>query len=122
MSKVDLTVFQELADEYGISVEKVVLELAEGDLCDLFWPEEYTIYEEACKFRSIKCDEYGYEHLQQEGGGEGGAEYCWGVFRLKGVVYKAEWSYYSYHGYEYDEIADTLRIVKPVEKTITVWE
>lgn len=122
MSNVDLTVFQELADEYGISVEQVVLELANDDLDDLFWPEEYATYEEGRKFRSIKIDEYGYEHLQQEGGGEGGAEYCWGVFRLKGIVYKAEWSYYSYRGYEYYGITDTLREVKPVEKTITVWE
>ena len=67
MSKVDLTVFQELADEYGMDVERVVLELANGDLEELFWPEEYTTYEEASKFRDTKCDEYEYEHLQQEG-------------------------------------------------------
>lgn len=67
-------------------------------------------------------DKYGYEHLEQEGGGEGGSEYCYGVFKLGGKIYKAEYSYYSYNGHEYDGIYDTLKEVKPVQKTITVYE
>ncbi len=63
----------------------------------------------------------GYDHLDQEGGGEGGSEYCYGVFRLGDKIYKAEYSYYSYHGCEYDGIADTLREVEPKQKTITVY-
>lgn len=63
-----------------------------------------------------------YKHLQQEGGGEGGSEYCYGVFEFDGKVYKAEWSYYSHMGCEYDDIVDTLREVKPAKKTITVYE
>jgi hypothetical protein len=38
----------------------------------------------------------GYEHLEKEGGGEGGAEHCYGVFRLKDKIYKTEYSYYSH--------------------------
>ena len=68
-----------------------------------------------------KKDEWGYEHLQQEGGGEGGSEYCYGVFRLGDKIYKAEYSYYSYNGHEYDGIYHTLKEVKPVQKTITVY-
>lgn len=67
-------------------------------------------------------EEWGYEHLEQEGGGEGGSEYCYGVFKLKGKIYKAEYSYYSYNGHEYDGISYTLKEVKPVEKTIVVYE
>lgn len=54
--------------------------------------------------------------------GEGGSEYCYGVFKLDDKIYKAEYSYYSYHGNEYDDIAYSLREVRPVEKTITVYE
>ena len=68
--------------------------------------------------KSIKS----FEHLQQEGGGEGGSEYCYGVFKLNGVIYKAEYSYYSHYGCDYDDIVSTLRVVNPVEKTITVYE
>ena len=70
-----------------------------------------------------KISEYlNYEHLQQEGGGEGGAESCHGVFKLGDKIYKAEYSYYSHAGHEYDHILDTIQEVKPVQKTITVYE
>jgi hypothetical protein len=67
-------------------------------------------------------DDYGFEHMEQEGGGEGGSEYCWAVFRFKNKVYKTEYSYYSYDGHYYDEILDTLREVFPTQKMVTVYE
>lgn len=67
-------------------------------------------------------NELGYEHLHEEGGGEGGAEDCEGVFRLGDTIYKAYYTYYSHDGYDYSYIQHTLREVKPVEKTITVYE
>lgn len=69
-----------------------------------------------------KKEEWCYEHLEQEGGGKGGSEYCYGVFRLGGKIYKAEYSYYSYNGHEYDGISATLKEVTPVKKTIIVYE
>lgn len=107
-SKVDLSVFEELAEVGDTNVSYLVYNLAAGDL-DFETPDNFE-------------EEYGYEHIEQDGGGEGGGEYCYGIFRLKGKTYKAEYSYYSYHGHDYDSILSTLKEVKPVEKTITVWE
>lgn len=67
-------------------------------------------------------EEFQYEHLDTEGGGEGGAEYCHGVFKLNDKIFMAEYGYYSHYGHKYDGIKDTLREVHPVEKTITVYE
>lgn len=111
MSEVDLKVFQDIVDETNLSskyksdLDEIVYLMCENDF-------------NADNLESVKS----FNHLDQEGGGEGGAEYCYGVFELNGVIYKAEYSYYSYHGAEYDGITHTLRVCKPVEKTITVYE
>lgn len=107
MSKVDLTIFEELSEEVECELNEFVYHLANG--CYDNNNNEYL-------------ESSGYEYLDGESSGEGGAEYCYGVFRLKGIVYKAEYSYYSYEGHNYDGIVHTLKIVKPVEKTIIVWE
>ena len=86
------------------SPEELVYLMCEGDIN----------YEDRCTLR--------YKHLEQEGGGEGGAEYCYGVFKLGDTIYKAEYTYYSHNGHEYSYILDTVREVKPVQKTITVYE
>lgn len=62
----------------------------------------------------------GYEHLQHEGGGEGGAQDVEGVWSINGTFYKFCYSYYSYHGYDYD--FGSLFTVTPRQKTITVYE
>jgi hypothetical protein len=82
---------------------------------------EWDAYVAARKAK-IKEVVQGYEHLEQEGGGEGGGEHCYGVFKLRGKIYLAEYSYYSHNGHEYDCIASTLKEVAPVQKTITVYE
>lgn len=105
MSNVDLSVFDEVADLES-SLSQVILGMCEGNY----------------DYPSSPFKEFGYEHLAQEGGGEGGSEDCYGVFKFKGKVYRAEYNYYSYNGYEYDNIVETLREVKPVEKTVVVYE
>lgn len=60
--------------------------------------------------------------VELEGGGEGEGEYCYGVIKIGDTYLKAEWSYYSYNGCEYDSIFDTLKVVTPKQKTITVYE
>lgn len=89
------------------------------ELTDKRKEERNTTYQQ---FINTNKDKYDYEWIEQDGGGEGGSEYCYGVFKLEGKFYKAEYSYYSYKGHDYDGISDTLVEVKPVEKTITVFE
>ena len=64
----------------------------------------------------------GFKHITQDGGGEGGTEYCYSIFSWKDVTYKMEYSYYSYHGCDFDGAIDTIREVRPAEETITVWK
>ena len=147
MSQVDLSVFEEMNEimstDYSYSgrydLNTFVYALCEGEVFvsdeesgiirpdkgdrewhDPAYQSELDIYWDAKK--KYLNDVIGYTHLEQEGGGEGGSEYCYGVFELKGKIYKAEYQYYSHHGHEYDSILDTLQEVKPVEKTITVYE
>lgn len=60
------------------------------------------------------------EFIEQEGGGEGGAEDCHSVIKVDGVFYKVTYSYYSHHGFSTD-YAEVF-VVTPKEKTITVYE
>jgi hypothetical protein len=64
----------------------------------------------------------GYTHIICEGGGEGEGEYCYGVIKIDNTYLKAEWSYYSHEGCDYDYIINTLKVVTPKTKTITVYE
>lgn len=85
---------------------------------DAYWAEKNEIQEPVSKiFNSPN-----YEHIMQEGGGEGGAEHCYGVFKLDGKYYSACWSYYSYNGYEEAGAFNSLREVQPRTQTITVYE
>lgn len=87
-------------------------------------PEQlvYLMCEGDIEYYKDLCNQLQYKHLEQEGGGEGGAEYCYGVFKLGDTIYKAEYQYYSHDGHEYYDILDTIQEVKPVQKTITVYE
>lgn len=148
MSKVDLKMFEELAESLGYtSTECFVYDCCENDLalgrdyeftnkCPLYplsrtdkdeYNRQYELYRKELNtlyqdYVDNIQEQLGYKPLDQEGGGEGGAEYCYGVFELKGKVYRAEYSYYSHHGHDFDDILETLKEVKPVQKTITVWE
>ncbi len=63
-----------------------------------------------------------YEHLQQEGGGEGGAEDCYGVFKIKDKTFKAYYQYRSHEGHDYSDIEYSVRFVTPKLKQVTVYE
>ena len=125
-NKIDLTVFEELKTALGTEEDLDTLVFA---LCtdyvsdyidDIFQDLDYN--DIVIETNKILLDSFGYEHIQQEGGGEGGAESCNGVFKLRDKIYKAEYRYYSYHGHEYEDIIDTLKEVKPIERTVTFYE
>lgn len=50
---------------------------------------------------------------------DGWSEDIWVVFDIQGKLYRATGTYTSYSGDDWD---DNLKLVKPVEKTITVFE
>lgn len=134
--QVDLKVFEEFSEAIGFTenlselVYKMCQDFEDIDDCtDIEWPDYDTYggnrenYWRAIKVAREAFDkkvaEAGYKYLD---GDTSGGEYCYGVFELKGVTYKAEYAYYSHQGHEYSSIEDTLRVVTPVQKTITVWE
>lgn len=98
-----------VSEEAETSMAALLYLMAEGDVCFNGDAENMLA-------------ELGYEHIHQEGGGEGGSEYCEGVFKLDDKLYEVNYSYYSHNGCEYDYIEDTIREVKPVVKTVTVYE
>ena len=59
------------------------------------------------------------EILEQHGG-EGEGSYAYTLLSLDGVLYKIEYNYYSYNGYDYDYI--TAKTVTKKTKTIEVYE
>lgn len=137
--QVDLKVFEEFSEAIGFTADlselvyKMCQDFASFSACtDIEWPD-YDTYGDnrEAYWRAIeavreafykKVAEVGYKYLDGDTSGEGGEEYCYGVFELKGVTYKAEYAYYSHQGHEYSSIEDTLRVVTPVQKIITVWE
>lgn len=138
---VDTTIFEEFKEKLsdGESLEDFIGMLAEGDLCishdvpypvkggraykDESYQKELSVYRDEVKaYEDFILAPFGYEHLDQDGGGEGGSEYCYGVFKFMGKIYKAEYSYYSHEGNDCSNILDSLREVTLVEKTITVYE
>lgn len=66
--------------------------------------------------------EFDHEIMDEDGGYEGGGEYCYSVIRLGDKFFKAEWNYYSYDGCDFDYIEDTITEVTPSQKTVTVYE
>ncbi len=59
----------------------------------------------------------GVKLVDQDGGGEGGSEYCYSIFEKDGRFFKTEYSYYSYHGY--DNYGDYFVEVYPKQVTVT---
>lgn len=127
----DTTVFEELYEKYGqgCGICSFVGLMFEGDFdyfdFDKLLGKSYSDFEDYKGWSEAKDDaleELGIEHLDQEGGGEGGSEYCCGVLRIGNTIYKAEWSYYSHHGMDYDYIMSAIKEVTPKTKTITVYE
>lgn len=147
MSNVDMMEFEKAAEEYGYEddLEFMVWRMCEGGVLPHVseskiggYPErngrswddpsyqeerdEYTIKHKTMSEAMREKATFQYEHIEQEGGGEGGAEYCYGIFKLNDKYYRAEYRYYSYEGHDYEGILNTLQEVKPVTKTVTVYE
>jgi hypothetical protein len=85
---------------------------------DPYWDEEYD--EQFNKFTEF-LDELGFKIVHQEGGGEGGGEYCEVVIELEGKTYKLNYEYRSYEGYTIDDIWN-WDLVTAKQKMITVYE
>lgn len=95
-----------LVDDY--KSQRIVLRLATNN-CD-------------CDISESIINHRSYEFIEMEGGGEGDGEHVYGVFKIDGTYFRTDWSYYSYDGYDTCFIIENLKIVKPVQKTITVYE
>lgn len=104
MSDVDISIFENIASKHEEEV---------GTLIFLMCMGEYDDYDDGT---------VNYEFIKREGGGEGGSEDCYGVFKLNDQIYRAEFSYYSYDGFNYYGIENTLRKVKPKVIEVTVYE
>jgi hypothetical protein len=78
-------------------------------------------YADADKFWQEVKKSVGLEIVQSKDGGEGEGEYCYSVIKLDGKFFKAEWPYYSYGGWYFDDIQYTIQEVLPYEETVTVY-
>lgn len=96
-------------------IYNVFYENHDAEHTTLGWNEVGKLFEETLA-------EFDFELLDGKYGSEGEGEHCYSVIKVKDKYFRAYWSYYSYHGCEYDYIEDTLEEVKPVEKTIIVYE
>lgn len=121
MSKVDMSVFEELFAALGVeSSARVYYELF--DAKDSRWSDELSSGKETPEevesiLKTFDCE----RKIEGEYGGEGEGEHCFGIIKLKGNYYRASWSYYSYNGCEYSYIEDTIEEVEPFEQTVTMY-
>lgn len=125
-TKTDLSVFEEMyveMAEHNMDRSQFFHELFSGDLDELGIDYDSNLsWSVMRKQQEETLESYEYEHIKSKGGGEGEGEYCYGVIKFKDKYYKAEWTYYSYHGCEYSGIEATIVEVLPKQKTITVYE
>lgn len=121
-------ILKTLGDKRHMSVDMTIFEDVLADEQTELEDEEYysrdlnTLVYQMCTGYAYIPEKFGYELLDSKPGMEGGGEHCHGVFKLDDKIYKAEYYYYSYNGDDFDYITNTLKEVKPVQKTITVYE
>ena len=127
MSKVDTSVFKDLMvllNTSKLGESEFFYELFDGNYDQLGYVDskDYKVARnnQDALFATAKED-FGYEHIESDGGGEGEGEYCYGIIKFQDKYYQAEWSYYSYQGCETDYIVDTIKEVVPKEVTKTVY-
>ena len=65
-------------------------------------------------------DEVGIEHIESEGGGEGGSEDVYTVLKIDDIFYRIDYNYYSFEGYSFD--CAEVKIVTPKKKAVIVYE
>lgn len=75
-------------------------------------------------YGDLEDDRYTYEgkfvNIVEHKGGEGQGEHAHVVIKIGDTFYRADYSYYSYDGFNYDD--SEFRKVEKKEKTITVYE
>ncbi|MNK14408.1 hypothetical protein D3C87_325310 [compost metagenome] len=81
--------------------------------------KDYHFYE-FLKYGSGRYDTDRVVFITKEGGGEGGTEDVFSVINVDGVLYRVNYSYRSYDGYEFDYAE--VSIVKPVDRMVTFYE
>lgn len=118
--------------KYVMSFDEFCKKVVCGVRRTRWMPEEGSPLDDKCEFLSgFEEGDYLYKetedsdpipikHIEQEGGGEGGGEYCYAVIQVGEKFYKIEYSYYSYSGYDYD-YADVLEAV-PTQRMVTFYE
>lgn len=103
---------EELGVEDAYELKEILVDgsefLNDGD-------DAYSLFDKYIK------EELGFEHIEQDGGGERGGEYCFSVIKLQGEFYKLEYSYYSHDGFDIDDIWDWKEANK-VDRTVTFYE
>lgn len=82
-------------------------------LCDGSWEDELSFVDEDGSKLPV-------EFIEQDGGGEGGTEYCETILKVGDNFVKITYRYYSHHGYEFD--GATVYSVTPIEKMVTIYE
>lgn len=105
MSKVDMSVFEDVLEVYQDSLAEMLFNMCEGDFGvklgsfkelppyprfalkqsePELYAEQYEAYNTIREYNQVLEQEYfdsiGFKHLEQSGGGEGGGEYCSGSF------------------------------------------
>ena len=106
-----LSVLKEFLDDFNKATDD---KYDEAEFVSFLTHNEF--YKEAEEW----ADSVGYELLEQDGGGEGGSEWCHSVFKLNNKTFKITYNYYSHNGFDYDYAEATE--VKAVTKTVTVYE
>ncbi len=125
MSNVEMKTFEAFMAKFDIGeddLRTVIYNMCEGEFGEIELDIDYKDYDKYRADLEKVEKEWGYKHIMQEGGGEGGSEHCEGIFEFMGKAYRASYSYYSHQGHDFDDIVDTLKEVKPVEKMVVVYE
>ena len=128
--KIDIKIFinmVKIMNKEKTEVQKELEELIKKVVYGVSYDtDDFTVELGTGDFWKISIDDIpefdSYKHILQEGGGEGGTEYCFGIFKWKDHYFKVEWSYYSYEGYMTDGAFNTLREVFPKQVQVTVYD
>lgn len=98
-----------------ITGESLVLELFKGEE----YPKHSKLpYEESNSIFDSLCDALDLEHITVEQNGDN----CQGIIRIGDTYYAAKWENSEYRGDDAYGIEDSVVVVIPIQKTITVYE
>lgn len=108
------------------SIEQFLEDVVHGAPRSTWMSDEGSEVEDICEFLmgfeegDYVKDGINLKHLEQDGGGEGGGEYCYTVVQFGDKHYKITYSYYSHDGFDYS-YADVYEVT-PVERLVTFYE